>query len=112
MSPKAILRVSVEGFIVLLFIVFGLFGEVPEGTERVLIWLQNVSKEVLCGICVPERSERAPKAPEIEKPKDFQCFSRVFHPKTGIRQGPLTADRATTPPTDPLPFLNKFKTPW
>ena len=43
------------------------FGEVPEGTKRVLIWLQNASKEVLCGIYGCQNALKELKAPDIEK---------------------------------------------
>ena len=43
------------------------FGEVPEGTKRVLIWLQNVSKEVLCGIYGSQKALRELQRLQISK---------------------------------------------
>ena len=43
------------------------FGEVPEGTKRVLIWLQNVSKEVLCGIYGCQNALRELQGLQISK---------------------------------------------
>ena len=54
---------------------------------------------------VPERSERAPKAPDIEKPKDFLGFSFVFHPKTEIRQPYDGARPAMIPSPSDSPLL-------
>ena len=43
------------------------FGEVPEGTKRVRIWLQNVSKEVLCGIYGSQKALRELQRLQISK---------------------------------------------
>ena len=54
------------------------FGEVPEGTKRVLIWLQNVSKEVLCGVHGCQNASRGVQELQILKNLRFSQVIRRF----------------------------------